>query len=492
MKILLTGATGYIGQHLLKKLLHEGHEVICCVRNPQRFVVPKGYEDKVRVEKVDFLDMDPDRRLDYEVDVAYYLIHSMSSSLKDFDQMEERAAANFGAFLSKFGTKQVIYLGGISNEKSLSKHLSSRCKVETVLRESGFPLTVLRAGIIVGAGSASFELIRDIVEKLPLMITPKWLHTKCQPISIDSVLEFLVGVILKEKYYDQVYDIGGEEILTYKEMLLQYAEVRGLIRRIFVIPLMTPRLSSYWLYFVTRVSYRLAVNLVDSMKVEVICRPNNLAKELGIEVKSYKKAVESALKIYGSGKVEASWMDALSSSFGDNDLEQHIEVPAYGCLIDAKEMPISDGNDRILQNIWSIGGTRGWYYGNWLWRIRGFIDKLFGGVGLRRGRTHENKLNAGDALDFWRVLVADRNSKRLLLFAEMKLPGEAWLEFKIEGEGKDAKLKQTATFRPKGLWGRAYWYMLLPFHIFLFHGMINRIVQFGRTQEEEAAAIPAL
>ncbi len=486
MRILLTGATGYIGQHLLKKLLVQGHELICCVRSPDRFHIPEKYKGQLKVLKVDFVEMEKGFELPVKIDVAYYLIHSMSASMQNFDNLELKAAGNFRSLLDSTECQQIIYLSGISNEKTLSKHLNSRFQVEEELRKGTVPVTVLRAGIIVGAGSASFELIRDLVEKLPIMITPKWVHTRCQPIAIENVLDFLLLIALRPEYYHQSFDIGQEGIFTYKEMLQVYAKVRNLPRRIIVLPLMTPRLSSYWLYFVTSVSYPLAVNLVDSMKIEVVCRPNNLADELGIQLISYVDAVRSAIDNYQQRRVFASWKDALSSSYTGKGLGQYYDVPKYGVLSDKKEMEVTESPEEVLNNIWSIGGKRGWYYADWLWRIRGIIDKFVGGVGLRRGRTNEETIQAGDSLDFWRVLSADRIidpkdgkiTARLLLFAEMKLPGEAWLEFKLVPKDSGHHIYQTATFRPKGLWGRIYWYVVSPLHALIFKGMLRRLVSF--------------
>jgi hypothetical protein len=267
--------------------------------------------------------------------------------------------------------------------------------------------------------------------------------------------------------------------MTYKEMLQEFAAVRGLKRYIFTVPVMTPKLSSYWLYFVTSTSYRLAVNLVNSMKVEVVAKPNDLGERLGIHPMTYTAAVRLAFQNIGQNSVVSSWKDSLVSSFGENTLREHLEVPVNGCLKDERTVPVTTDVDQVVDNIWSIGGGRGWYYANWLWAIRGLMDKMVGGVGLRRGRTNVKTINAGDTLDFWRVLVADRQSKRLLLFAEMKLPGEAWLEFTVTRmDGRDF-LKQTATFRPKGLLGRLYWYSVLPFHHFVFRGMAENIVSYS-------------
>jgi hypothetical protein len=319
--------------------------------------------------------------------------------------------------------------------------------------------------------------MRDLVEKLPVMITPKWLNTKAQPIAIRNVLEYLIGVLLKPETFNHSFDIGGPDVLSYKEMLLQFAKVRGLKRYIFTIPVMTPRLSSYWLYFVTSTSYLLAVNLVNSMKVEVIAKSNNLGKMLGIKLLPYKEAVNLAFQKIEQNNVVSSWKDSLVSSYTNNSLLENINIPVHGCFVDKREKEINEDVDAVLKNIWSIGGRKGWYYGNRLWKMRGFLDNLFGGVGLRRGRTNPHTINTGDAIDFWRVLVADKENKRLLLYSEMKLPGEAWLEFKIVSKDQKSFLKQTATFRPRGVLGRLYWYAVLPFHYFIFDGMAGNIVK---------------
>ena len=297
MKILLTGATGYIGKRLLPVLLNLGHSVICCVRNKNRFPTEGVYKNpKISFLEIDFLKEIPlTDNLKY-IDVAYYLIHSMSSNASNFEELEERAVNNFIKLLSTTNVKQIIYLGGITNEERLSKHLASRKKVDDILHACGKTVTSIKAAIVVGSGSSSFEIIRDLVEKLPVMITPKWLNTKCQPIAIRNVIEYLTGVILKQETFNQSFDIGGPEVLTYKEMLLQFAEVRGLKRYIATIPVMSPRISSYWLYFVTSTSYKLAVNLVNSMKIEVIAKDNRLEKMLKISAIPYKEAVQLAFQ----------------------------------------------------------------------------------------------------------------------------------------------------------------------------------------------------
>lgn len=472
MKILLTGVTGYIGKRLLIQLLEEGHHLICSVRDKERFGIHlfKSNLHQIEVIENDFLDQKTLENIPQDIDAAYYLIHSMSSSQGNFEEKEKTSADNFRKALEKTNVKQVIFLTGIINEEKLSKHLQSRKNVEEALQSSKYGLTSLRAGIIVGSGSASFEIIRDIVEKLPVMITPKWLNTKCQPIAIRNVMQFLVGVLGKEFTYNKNYDIAGTDILTYKEMLLQYADIRKLKRTIFIVPVMTPKLSSYWLYFVTSTSYFLAKNLVDSMKIDVVASKNNLAEKLEIQLFSYREAITLAFDKIKQNDVSSSWYDSFTNQFHTRKVWQYLEVPDEGCFKDVREIKIED-EQATIERIFSIGGKTGWYYADFLWRIRGFLDKLFGGVGLSRGRRNLNILNAGDSVDFWRVLYADKEKKRLLLFAEMKLPGEAWLEFEV----KNGVLHQEATFRPLGISGRLYWYSVFPFHGLIFNGMLKKL-----------------
>ncbi|TXC85221.1 SDR family oxidoreductase [Luteibaculum oceani] len=471
MKILLTGATGYIGKRLLPLLLEEGHEVICMARDRNRFQAPRGYEDSIEIYEADLLKAETLKN-NIKADIAYYLVHSMSSSTENFDELEAQAAKNFAQWSSYIGIKQVIYLSGLANADELSKHLSSRKQVEEILSRGTYSLTTLRAGIIVGSGSASFEIIRDLVEKLPIMIAPKWLNTRCQPIGIADVLSFLFGCLNQSETFNKTFDIGGADVLTYKEMLLGYAKVRGLKRYIGIVPVMTPRLSSYWLYFVTSTSYKLAVSLVDSMRVEVICKEERLKDILNITPRTYEASLRRTFDKIDQNIVVSSWKDSLNSGPFKQDIANYIEVPTNGCLFDKRQKPVIS-EAQTLEKIWSIGGKNGWYAGNFLWRIRGFVDKIFGGVGLRRGRTHPTKIANGDALDFWRVILADKEKKRLLLFAEMKVPGDAWLEFRIE----NGILYQEATFRPLGVMGRLYWWAVSPLHGYVFQGMLNKLAQ---------------
>ncbi|WP_421919179.1 SDR family oxidoreductase [Marinifilum sp.] len=479
MKILLTGANGYIGKRLLPVLLEQGHIVYCCVRNKQRFTHKELPHQNLRLLEVDLLQPKTLYKIPKDIEVSYYLIHSMLQGTEDFDILEKKCAQNFVDYLKTTENRQIIYLSGIANEDKLSKHLQSRKEVEEILKQSRSYYTILRAGIIVGSGSASFEIIRDLVEKLPVMLTPKWLLTKCQPIAIRNVIEYLYKSICHKSCLNQTFDIGGTEVLTYKEMLQQYAQVRKLNRTIISLPVMTPRLSSYWLFFITSTSYNLAVNLVNSMKIEVVCRPNDLENLLDIHPIPYKEAIRLAMGNIKQQMVISSWKDALSSGRLSNKNFKYVEPPSFGCYFDTKSYPIGD-IEKTIDNVWAVGGDRGWYYANWLWQIRGFIDKLFGGVGLNRGRRHPNEIEIGDSLDFWRVLLADKQNMRLLLYAEMRLPGEAWLEFSVNQKQDKTYLQQKAIFRPKGLGGRLYWILSYPFHVFIFNGMIKGIINYNK------------
>ena len=472
MKILLTGATGYIGKRLLPILVAQGHEIICCARDKHRFYCPKEFEKSVTVIEVDFLKPETLSAIPPDIDAAYYLIHSMSGSASNYDELESISALNFVERINQTRAKQVIYLSGIVNDKSLSKHLSSRKAVEDILNMGVFSTTTLRAGIIVGSGSASFEIIRDLVHKLPVMITPRWLNTKCQPIGIPDVLEFLMKSLLNPSTFNQSFDIGGPDILTYKEMLLGFAKATHVKRWIYTVPIMTPKLSSYWLYFVTSTSYKLASALVSSMKVEVICSDNRINDLLQVTPMTYEQALSRALIKINKDDIPSSWKDAMISGRFKGSLMDYRKVPKKDCFIDRRKMEI-ENRDFTIERIWSIGGETGWYYGDWLWSLRGFIDKLYGGVGSRRGRTNKHDIHSGDALDFWRVLYANKEEGKLILYAEMKLPGEAWLEFKIINN----TLYQAATFRPKGVWGKLYWYSVLPFHGFIFKGMLEKLIK---------------
>jgi uncharacterized protein YbjT (DUF2867 family) len=472
MQILVSGATGYIGKRLIPLLLNEGHTVICVVRDKERALNSFINHKNTIIAEADFLKTDTLINIPKQIDVAYYLIHSMSNSSSEFHSLEEKCAENFKCFMETTFVKQVVYLSGITNDTKLSKHLLSRKNVENILQSNIYALTTFKAGIIVGSGSSSFEIIRDLIEKLPIMVAPKWLNTKTQPISIRDVLAYLQKAKGNENVFNKSFDIYSSEILTYKQMLLEFAEIRGLKRTIITIPIMTPKLSSYWLYFVTSTSYKLASSLVNSMETEIIGNPSNINQLLNINPISYREAVENAFIKIEQNSIVSSWKDSFISGSLKKDVHKYINVPSFGCYTDKKQRPIKDMN-LTMNKIWSIGGETGWYYATFLWKFRGFIDKLFGGIGLRRGRTHPTKLNTGDSLDFWRVIYVNKKVKKLLLYGEMKIPGEAWLEFKIE----DNILYQTATYRPQGIAGRLYWFAVTPFHWLIFNGMISKLVK---------------
>jgi len=454
--------------------------VVCLVRDKRRFDWDDFSQDflkHVSVVEVDLNDVESFKDLSTDIDVAFYLVHAMSSSNPNFTDLEAQAATNFVRYINQTTCQQVIYLSGIVNDADLSDHLLSRKNVEDVLRRSKVPLTVLRAAIIIGSGSASFEIIRDLVEKLPVMVAPRWLKTRCQPIGIRNVIEYLNGVILKPETFHQTFDIGGTEILTYKQMLMGFANVRGLRRLIITVPVLTPKLSSLWLLLVTSTTFSLARSLVNSMKNEVVCHDNRILGIVPLRLFSYTESLEMAFDKISQKHVISSWKDAISLSTLEKNFLDYMQVPEHGVFTDKRSVSFQRSSEEVVENIWLIGGNRGWYFGDWMWRIRGVLDKLVGGVGLRRGRRSDTDLKAGDALDFWRVLVADKPAGRLLLYAEMKLPGEAWLEFKIGEDAGKKVLYQTATYRPRGLWGRLYWYSVLPFHGLIFPRMVNRIAK---------------
>lgn len=480
MKILLTGSTGYIGRRLLPVLVSNGHHVVCMVRDQRRFDTENfnaEFLKQVTIIEADLEKKDSLNALPEDIDVCYYLVHSMSSSYAGFSEAEKETALNFADYVKKTKAQQIIYLSGIANDEELSEHLTSRKNVEDYLKTSGKPLTVLRAAIIIGSGSASFEIIRDLVEKLPVMIAPKWLNTTCQPIGIRNVIEYLCGVLGVKEAYHRIFDIGGPDQMTYKEMLLGYAKVRKLKRYIITVPVLSPKLSSLWLYFVTSTSYPLARNLVDSMRHRVVVKLEGIDELVPVKKYSYIESLEMAFSRISQKNVISSWKDAVSNQGIQQNFLDFIEVPQHGCFNDTRTIQFDTDAEEVRKRLWSIGGSNGWYYGDFLWGIRGLLDKTVGGVGLRRGRRSPTELKAGDALDFWRVLAANESEKRLLLYAEMKLPGEAWLEFKIREKDGKKTLIQTATFRPLGLWGRIYWYSLLPFHFLIFPGMAARIVK---------------
>jgi len=472
-KVLVTGSTGFIGKRLIYQLLEQGHEVYALSRIRG---IPIGHIEHPRLHTLwgdlSYPDkMDP---IPSDIDAAYYLIHSMAEKVDNLMTLESRTAENFVHMVDKTGCKQIIYLGGIIDETaSLSAHLASRLNVEEILSKSKSALTVLRASIIIGAGSASFEIIRDLVEKLPMMVAPKWVKSLCQPLSIIDVLFYLTGSLLKEEMYGNTYDIGGPEVMSFKEVLLRYAAFRKLHRWVIDVPCLTPRLSSYWLVFITSVRFTLCSYLVESMKHNSFCHDKKIQSVLPHACINYEEALKRAFLKISQNEVLSTWMDSWLIDSSNPDIANFIQVPEEGCLKDVKKIPLGLPQEEVIQRIWSIGGKNGWYGLNWAWKIRGLMDKFVGGAGLNRGRRHPTEIEVGDSIDFWRVVKADKENGHLILYAEMKLPGEAWLEFKIEED----ILHQTATFRPKGIWGRLYWYAMLPFHFFIFGKMAKSLAQ---------------
>jgi uncharacterized protein YbjT (DUF2867 family) len=476
MKILLTGANGYIGTRLLPLLADDGHEIYALVRNRFRIAIPEKFQSQLHIIEADLLDPSSLLQIPPDIDAAYYLVHSMSYSEK-FSELEAASAKNFAKRLENTKAKQIIYLSGLSNEEHLSRHLTSRKKVGEILKMGKVPVTILMAGIIIGSGSASFEIIRDLVEKLPIMIAPKWLKQQTQPIAIRDVLTYLMLVLDHPACLGQSFEIGGPDVMSYKELLLNFAKMRGLKRKIFTVPVLTPRLSSYWLFFVTSTSFSLARFLVESLINNAVCKENRIQELFPRKLLTYEEALQLAFTRTEEDWVPSSWKDTLSGSSLNPDLSLYIHVPKFGILSDRRIIPFSCPIEQVQKRIWALGGNRGWPAMNWAWQFRGFLDKLVGGIGLRRGRTDPTRLKVGDALDFWRVLLADEKNHRLLLYAEMKLPGEAWLEFEIIPHDAGGTLRQTASFRPNGLWGRFYWYALYPFHSLLFRQLAKRIAK---------------
>lgn len=478
MHVLVTGANGYIGLRLIQSLLDADHEITAVIRDKRRFPISNfGVgDDRLHIVEADFLDQESLRELPQSVDAAYYLIHSMGSG-GDFARKEAECAENFANAAKAHRWKRIIYLGGLADDEGpLSEHLASRRKVEEILRAFGVPLTVFRASIVVGSGSASFEIIRDLAEKLPVLITPRWVHTQCQPIAIRNVLDYLTGILAHPDTANHSYDIGGPEVMSYLDLIKGYCNVRGLQRVFIPTRLLSPRLSSGWLCLLTSTSFPLARSLVDSLTHETVCHDEKIREIIPLELLSYQEAVERALARIAQNHVPSSWINSLAAGTLSPRLFDAIKVPEHGVLTDSRKVPLTAPLEEVIARIWAIGGAAGWPSMNWAWGLRGLMDKLFGGIGIRRGRRHPEDLHAGDSLDFWRVLLADRAKGRLMLYAEMKLPGEAWLEFSIE-ENPDGShaLRQTATFRPQGLLGRLYWLAVLPFHWLLFPRMARNL-----------------
>lgn len=468
-RIFVTGSTGFIGKRLIFELLEEGHTVFALCRiqgmkigsisHPNLHIIYGDLEDPEKIGKV------PD-----ELDVAYYLVHSMAKKIKDLEKKETEVAQNFVNLLNPTKCQQIIYLGGIIQEGvPLSPHLLSRKAVEEVLKKAKAQVTILRSSIIIGAGSASFEIIRDLVEKLPVMIGPRWIKSLCQPIAIADVLFYLKNAQLNQNLYNQTLDIGGPEVMTFKEVLVRYARFRKLKRLIIDVPFLTPRLSSYWLVFVSSVRFSLCSYLVESMKCSSICGKKTIQNVLSHRCISFEEALERAFSKIAKNEVLSTWMDAWALNKKSPNIADFSEIPVEGCFKEFRSAVIQDSKEQAIQRIWSLGGDRGWYGLDWAWEFRGVIDKIFHGPGLNRGRRHPTEIEIGYSIDFWRAVKADKKEGHLILYAEMHLPGEAWLEFRVD----DTHVYQIVVFRPKGLLGRLYWYAMLGFHWIIFRKMVQ-------------------
>lgn len=474
-KILITGANGFVGKRLIVDLLNQGHQIYALCRIKGTKVFP---DDRPNLHYIWGDLRNPEILKDFpkDIEAAYYLVHSMSEIVGNLVNAEMEVVERFLKAIKKSDIKQIIYLGGIINdEKMLSPHLKSRLLVEKALKESGIPYTVLRASIIIGAGSASFEIIRDLCEKLPIMIAPKWINTLCQPIAIGDVLFYLSSVLLNQKCMNKTFDIGGPEAFTFKEVMLRYAKFRNLKRWIINVPVLTPRLSSYWLVFITSVRYSLCAYLVESMKTSTVVQKDEIQKIVPHLCLTYTQALKLAFQKISQNEVISSWMDSWEIKGTNPNIENYIQVPEEGCLKDERRVLIKDSKAATIERVWRIGGSTGYYALNWAWHLRGLFDQMIGGVGLNRGRGHPSEIQVSNSIDFWKVILADKDRGHLILYAGMKVPGEAWLQFKFEQKNHESFLVQTATFRPKGVLGRLYWYALAPFHFFIFQKMAKAL-----------------
>lgn len=481
--ILVTGASGYIGGRLVPRLLEAGYRVRCLARAPRKLADrPWSAHPRVEIVQGDAEVADDVRAALRGCTAAYYLIHSMMVAGSEYSERDRQLAAIFAEACSELGVERIIYLGGLGETGAgLSKHLSSRREVEAVLASTGVPVTVLRAAMIIGSGSASFEILRYLVERLPVMITPSWVQTRCQPIAIRNVLHYLVACLDHPETTGRTLDIGGPEVLTYRELISLMAEARGLPRRRIVsVPVLTPRLSSLWIHLVTPISRYVARPLAEGLKNEVVCRNDEARRVMPQELLTVRRAIDLGLENLRLSHVETKWTGAGPMA-GDPDW-------AGGSVFrDSWYVEVNTTPEQVFRSVCRIGGGNGWYAGDTLWKVRGWMDKLVGGPGLRRGRRDPEHVTYGDALDFWRVTEVEE-PKRLALRAEMKLPGDAQLLFEIEPlDGDRAKLTQVARFIPRGLTGLAYWYAVLPFHGIVFRGMLDGI----RRSAERAAGVTA-
>jgi uncharacterized protein YbjT (DUF2867 family) len=479
--ILLTGATGYVGGRLLSVLQARGIRVRCLTR---RYEALKDRSNATtEIVAGDVLDRDSLTNAFAGVDTAYYFVHSMGAN-RDFEDEDRIAAANFGQAAVAAGVRRIIYLGGLGNpDHKLSKHLRSRQETGDVLREHHPQVIEFRASIVIGSGSLSFEMIRSLVERLPIMICPRWVQVKAQPIAIEDLLSYLVAALDLPLGSSQVYEIGGPDQVSYGEIMQEYARQRGLARWMIPVPLLTPYLSSLWLGLVTPLYARIGRKLVESLRNPTLISNNLAAKTFPVRPRSLRDAITRALVNEDREFAETSWSDALSSAGASRDWGG----TRFGSrVVDSRTINVSISPEQAFAPIRRIGGRTGWYYGNWLWSLRGFLDLIVGGVGVRRGRRDPENLHVGDPLDFWRVEAYDP-PRRLRLHAEMKLPGRAWLEFEVTPCEQGSTIRQTAIFDPLGLAGMLYWYGIYPLHQFVFARMLRNLARAAESSDLDSA-----
>jgi len=481
--ILVTGATGYVGGRLVPRLLTAGYRVRCLVRDPER-LQGRPWLDQVELEQGDMLQPDSLVAAMREVHAVYYLVHSLGGG-GDFSERDRAAARHCAEAAKTAGVARIIYLGGLGDPQAeLSRHLRSRQETGEALRGAGVPVTEFRAAVIVGSGSLSFEMIRYLTERLPVMICPKWVFTRIQPIAIRNVLDYLVASLECPESEGRTIEIGGSDVLTYAGMMTGYARARSLKRRLIAVPVLTPRLSSYWVHLVTPIPANIAQPLIKGLGNEVIVRDAMALKMFPqIQPFNYETSVRLALKKMDGHDVETAWSDALTSSQGGKTPVALIS--SEGMIIERRQRAVVAPVDAVYRSFARLGGQRGWLYMDWAWQVRGMADRLLGGVGMRRGRRDSENLRSGDTLDFWRVEIV-KPGQLIRLRAEMKVPGRAWLEFEARPEASgEALLLQTAFFEPKGLFGLLYWYLLYPVHSLIFSGLIRQI---ARQAEKEAGS----
>ncbi|NJB68032.1 uncharacterized protein YbjT (DUF2867 family) [Desulfobaculum xiamenense] len=476
-RVAVIGASGYVGGRLVPLLLDAGHTVRAVVRSPRKLSCrPWSTHPRLETAAADVRDLESLTAALADVEVAYYLVHSMRPGQRNFARADHEAARVMAEAAARCGVSRIIYLGGLGDEDdpTLSRHLRSRMETGRVLAEGPVPVTCLRAAMILGSGSASFEIMRYLVDRLPVMVTPRWVRTKCQPIAISDVLGYLVGCLDVPQTAGRTFDIGGPDILNYEEIFALYAEEAGLRRRTVVpVPVFTPALSSWWIHLVTPVPASLARPLAEGLRNEVVCRENDIRALVPRELLSVREAIRRALDRVRQGNVETCWADA-----GETRPPEWLacgDAPyAGGTVFECNHrVALGCAPAEVWRTVRGIGGAHGWYHADVLWWLRGLADRLIGGVGLRRGRRDPDDLHPGDALDFWRVLVVEPE-RRLQLLAEMKLPGEAILQFSLTPlPDGGTELSQIARFLPRGLWGMAYWYALAPVHGWLFKGMLR-------------------